>query len=588
MEIETDILLDNWIFKEESQINLLSLRQNGCVHGTYVTTVFLLDTSDSMCGEGLEQMKSAFKDIVNEFSLHPNISENVMVITFGRDVKVLQYYSTDYKEIVKCVDNLTCEGGSPLRRGIELCLCGIEPAPFTSIGSFDVRTRIVIITDGKPTDSGDDVDIDESLGLNETGEAVFDIVNKIGKHNPIFCIPVGKTPNICFLGASLVGSPGGKIIPFKDARQFGRYALNIDLASKVLQRTPVFNKVSKETIKKEVWRIKSVSEKDLDDVCELIEKKDVYKSSYLIAKELFEKQEEEYRERDANMPNIGTRVRRGPDWKWQNQDGGGSGTVTGHSRRIGWLNVQWDTGLALNYRYGTNGFITAYDIEPCDEPRILLNEPIAVGCLVRRGLDWKWGNQDGGAGNIGKVYRLKTPTEVYVRWPDGNKSNYRYGYQNYYDVELCDPFDKTVQEALQAEREATKKKHELILDKRRDTFPLFAVDGTSSKRGGSSFVRKVGTHPDIIPSEHRQERMYFKNPTAMLSEKVWQWRAFDNTWKTFPKDVIDTIENCSEDKENIVIINLNGQTCKLNLQRKVMVNTVTKEETDIRLCRISQ
>lgn len=33
------------------------------------------------------------------------------------------------------------------------------------------------------------------------------------------------------------------------------------------------------------------------------------------------------------MPNIGTRVRRGPDWKWQNQDGGGSGTVIGHSRR---------------------------------------------------------------------------------------------------------------------------------------------------------------------------------------------------------------------------------------------------------------
>ena len=33
------------------------------------------------------------------------------------------------------------------------------------------------------------------------------------------------------------------------------------------------------------------------------------------------------------MPNVGTRVRRGPDWKWQNQDSGGSGTVTGHSRR---------------------------------------------------------------------------------------------------------------------------------------------------------------------------------------------------------------------------------------------------------------
>ena len=53
---------------------------------------------------------------------------------------------------------------------------------------------------------------------------------------------------------------------------------------------------------------------------------------------------------------------------------------------VGWLNVEWDTGLALNYRYGTEGFITAYDIEPSDEPRILLNEPIAVGCLVRRGI----------------------------------------------------------------------------------------------------------------------------------------------------------------------------------------------------------
>lgn len=29
------------------------------------------------------------------------------------------------------------------------------------------------------------------------------------------------------MGASLIGSPGGKIIPFEDARHFGRYALNI-------------------------------------------------------------------------------------------------------------------------------------------------------------------------------------------------------------------------------------------------------------------------------------------------------------------------------------------------------------------------
>ena len=33
------------------------------------------------------------------------------------------------------------------------------------------------------------------------------------------------------------------------------------------------------------------------------------------------------------MPHVGTRVRRGPDWKWKNQDGRGPGTVVGHSER---------------------------------------------------------------------------------------------------------------------------------------------------------------------------------------------------------------------------------------------------------------
>lgn len=42
-----------------------SLLQNGCFDGMYVTTVFLLDTSASMTGTGLEQMKSAFKNIIH-------------------------------------------------------------------------------------------------------------------------------------------------------------------------------------------------------------------------------------------------------------------------------------------------------------------------------------------------------------------------------------------------------------------------------------------------------------------------------------------------------------------------------------------
>mgnify|MGYP003684238543 CR=1 FL=1 len=52
----------------------------------------------------------------------------------------------------------------------------------------------------------------------------------------------------------------------------------------------------------------------------------------------------------------------------------------------GWINVEWDTGLMLPYRYGCNGLFNAYDIEPCEEPRIRQNHTIAVGCLVQRGI----------------------------------------------------------------------------------------------------------------------------------------------------------------------------------------------------------
>lgn len=44
-------------------------------------------------------------------------------------------------------------------------------------------------------------------------------------------------------------------------------------------------------------------------------------------------QEDEFQERYQHMPTVGTRVRRGPDWEWKNQDGQGAGTVVGHSKR---------------------------------------------------------------------------------------------------------------------------------------------------------------------------------------------------------------------------------------------------------------
>lgn len=60
--------------------------------------------------------------------------------------------------------------------------------------------------------------------------------------------------------------------------------------------------------------------------------------------------------REETRKWIGKRVRRGPDWKWENQDGGagGQGTVTSNdTSSTGWVRVKWDNGNTNSYRVAT-------------------------------------------------------------------------------------------------------------------------------------------------------------------------------------------------------------------------------------------
>ncbi|XP_072464629.1 E3 ubiquitin-protein ligase MIB2 isoform X3 [Notamacropus eugenii] len=68
-----------------------------------------------------------------------------------------------------------------------------------------------------------------------------------------------------------------------------------------------------------------------------------------------------------------------------------------------------------------------------------------VGMRVVRGVDWKWGNQDNGEGNVGTVVeigRQGSPTTpdrtVVVQWDQGTRTNYRTGFQGAFDLLLYD------------------------------------------------------------------------------------------------------------------------------------------------------
>ncbi|XP_045193194.2 E3 ubiquitin-protein ligase TRIM33-like [Mercenaria mercenaria] len=57
---------------------------------------------------------------------------------------------------------------------------------------------------------------------------------------------------------------------------------------------------------------------------------------------------------------VGARVRRGPDWEYENQDSGGPGTVTNLELEPGWAVVNWDKGPSGIYRIGVND---AFDLQ---------------------------------------------------------------------------------------------------------------------------------------------------------------------------------------------------------------------------------
>lgn len=76
------------------------------------------------------------------------------------------------------------------------------------------------------------------------------------------------------------------------------------------------------------------------------------------AEDLLRRQRRQIRRQIKSM-TLGTRVVRGPDWKWREQDASGEGTITGELHN-GWIDVTWDHGGQNSYRMGAEG---KYDLK---------------------------------------------------------------------------------------------------------------------------------------------------------------------------------------------------------------------------------
>ena len=79
--------------------------------------------------------------------------------------------------------------------------------------------------------------------------------------------------------------------------------------------------------------------------------------------------DEQHKDLERPKIDVGARVVRGKDWKWENQDKNGEGTVVGHASLRGWVGVKWDHDKknpkpeSGQYRFG----LGSYDLYVLDD-----------------------------------------------------------------------------------------------------------------------------------------------------------------------------------------------------------------------------
>ncbi|XP_056021571.1 uncharacterized protein LOC125652126 isoform X2 [Ostrea edulis] len=548
-------------------------------------------------------MKDVFKTILDEYACHSEIDENVCVIVCGRNTRFQHYYSNQYADIKRHVDDVEFGGLSPLAAAFFLSLGAIQSAYTRVINGLHIHPRIILISDGKPTDFTRISDAEDSpqCEREEDKNQLLQLTRKIGRRHPIFCIPIGKDPDVAFLEFVSAHSRGGKIVYPSEAEQFAKHSTNIRAAS-LLHFTMKNDGYDREMILTLLacnMPGEEFTQMDQNDIVDICTKKSLYTHLDEITDEGFDEMDDLHKERFSHLPFLGTRVIRGPDWRYNNQDNYGPGTVVGHFRN-GCLMVEWDTGSVFDYRYGSSIFEKdKYDVIVCDEPRMLENELIAVGCLVKRGPDWKWGNQDGGDGTIGSVYRVKDDIIACVRWSNGQTYDYRFGYHGKFDIQVCDPFSSESMDYLQDQkRKATlSRTYKIPFQSPGNTFTEAPRDHDSKfdetprdsrllspqrlKVIKGCYFKNNRTNDDLSSDKESDETT---ESSLSIAVNQWMWKDCDGKWNPYPRKINDRINQCYRRNPNsTVVVAIKEHSFRVVMSKNIQIDLMNRETFEVKL-----
>ena len=160
-------------------------------------TVVCVDTSGSMAGRGMRELKVACKKMLDDVrctAMDTSLRENVALVEFGNKVRVACPLTNDYDRFERAVDSLAPGGRTPMKEGLQLALGeiivhgGVLRLAVQGSAVY-LSPRVILMTDGVPTD--------ENGETRAAREGVLELARQFGSDWRTVGLP-HKVPISCF------------------------------------------------------------------------------------------------------------------------------------------------------------------------------------------------------------------------------------------------------------------------------------------------------------------------------------------------------------------------------------------------------
>ncbi|VDH96095.1 Hypothetical predicted protein [Mytilus galloprovincialis] len=517
---------DEDIFGEPSA----RVRSREVEEGNRHDVILVIDTSERM-SEYFQELKSAairyVYGIEHYVKRHIDCCEmeiGIGLAVFGQQTRLIQDATTDnYELVVELIEKLRPGGDAPFLAGLLMGYAGVSSCLTGSIRGVVIPANMIVFTNGSSEQSKHLLEDEQIPNLDLRNLPVPSDINGVideiaATSTKIYYVPIGRHQCNNILEHA-VRQTNGKIIPVNEMNRL----INMTHIMKLALRLAADIRYS-ENQSTDVMRMKISAYIDdiYDDCLDMVKEfRDPLKFYYM---------QGQFVELKFNTLKLGDRVRKGPYCRCGNKDLGLAGTVIGQDRD-GDVLVEWDHGLACSYDYVDEREVQ--HIVKVNEVRMLVDEPIAVGCRVVRGQDWKYGDTDGGRGTYGTVLGIPKTGNAVVRWDSKNIGIYKMGCEGLLELKLCDTLSSN-SNALQNEETQKYNKTKQRLKKR-------------------EILKHNNDSNTIITNEFDSDDYLIPIYSYVAVSAIWEYQRVSK-WTKYPSGINVKIEKAYQRKKSGKII----------------------------------